>query len=781
MRIATDETVLVGWTVSKIRPPQYAATFVVKATFKLHPGQSPTQDGVELEGPTGDVHWDDDDTKSLKYPADFVPMKPRADVMLVGSAHAPGGVPAKSLKVRFKVGNFSKSIEVIGSRAWEGMLSSKTTPPESFTSMPLRYENTIGGPSEPRNPVGQNYKTTPPTLLLPQKPKELNRDLSPACFGPIARSWAPRNENLGTYNKKWVQTRWPWLPEDFDWAHFNAAPRDQQLDVFLRGDEEIVLENLHPIHSDFRTRLPGLRARCFFHDKLPDGTIRFREVPLKLDTLWINTDEEKLILVWRGDAEVRTLRARELLDMYACTEPLALPPGTAEQHRAAFLKRFAEEVDPEDEKRQAAIAMAWAEFDADMSQMKSEFAELDKEAESLMAEADREIAGQAAAMIADGMDPKLFGAPVLLDPTTSAVDEFKALTTAFAEVPHGEMKFDAGTAMSAIGESEAALKSAEAEQAEFDRLFDVTFPEEFVWTRERVVAAQPGDLQDANLCNLDLSGLDLSRVNLAGSQLAKANLAKTKLAGANLAGADLREADLTGADLTGARLDDADFEKAILAEAKFAGASIRNTDFAKLDLSGADFSNCSGRAVNFSEAKLTGAKFHGAQLEVADFSKSVLAKAEFHGANLKAAQFETIEGPGIVLDGADIAGIHASEGCNFTGGSFKRCKGAAAIFEEAILDGADFSRSILTRGQFTDASLRNATLDRCDLVSAAFDDTVMEKAVVTNSNLLRANFDRANLTEADFRGSNLYEAGFWEATTDKANFRNANLKGTLLS
>src|SRR5712671_7403557 len=121
MRIATDETVLVGWTVSKIRPPQYAATFIVKGTYKLRPGQSATQEAVELAPLGGDVHWDDDDAKSLKYASDFAPMKPRADLLLVGSAHAPGGVPAKSFVVRFRVGEFTKAIEVIGNRKWEGM------------------------------------------------------------------------------------------------------------------------------------------------------------------------------------------------------------------------------------------------------------------------------------------------------------------------------------------------------------------------------------------------------------------------------------------------------------------------------------------------------------------------------------------------------------------------------------------------------------------------------------------------------------------------------------
>src|SRR5262249_42887785 len=146
-------------------------------------------------------------------------------------------------------------------------------------------------PGFAKNPVGCGRCDGPaPNIEDPARPDE------PAGFGPLAPTWAPRKDLIGTYNGDYRKTRWPWFPKDFDWAHFNAAPRDQQLDQHPRGDEELTLENLHPKSSNYRCKLPGLRVRGFVQDIAPDDPRRFREVPLVLDTLWVDADRELLVL-----------------------------------------------------------------------------------------------------------------------------------------------------------------------------------------------------------------------------------------------------------------------------------------------------------------------------------------------------------------------------------------------------------------------------------------------------------------------------------------------------
>ncbi|HMY20584.1 MAG TPA: DUF2169 domain-containing protein, partial [Polyangium sp.] len=77
----------------------------------LAPGTSQLAD-VQEEPFDDDGFWDDDPQRSLYAPSDLVPVKPRADVLLVGHAFAPGGRPVRSLVARFVVGDVDKRIEV---------------------------------------------------------------------------------------------------------------------------------------------------------------------------------------------------------------------------------------------------------------------------------------------------------------------------------------------------------------------------------------------------------------------------------------------------------------------------------------------------------------------------------------------------------------------------------------------------------------------------------------------------------------------------------------------
>ncbi|HAQ24498.1 MAG TPA: hypothetical protein DCQ80_00760 [Pseudomonas sp.] len=67
----------------------------------------------------------------------------------------------------------------------------------------------------------------------------------PAGFGIRGRAWAPRLQTAGTYDRQWLDARWPLLPRDFDFAYWNGAPEDQQIDS---------------PHGFVRAPLPGHRA-----------------------------------------------------------------------------------------------------------------------------------------------------------------------------------------------------------------------------------------------------------------------------------------------------------------------------------------------------------------------------------------------------------------------------------------------------------------------------------------------------------------------------------------
>jgi len=279
----------------------WALTVVCKATFLLRPGQTPLAPEQE-EVLEADAYWNDDPARSLHAATDLVPMKPRADVVLVGQAFAPGGAPARSLVTRLQVGTLNKAVEVCCDRVFARDGSLHDGP--RFTRMPLVYERAAGGP-ETSNPVGirpggldAKGQAPVPNLLPPgavvARPTDV---LPPIGFGPIAPSWPSRRAMLGRHAGTWSVhelSRQP-LPRDIDLAFFNVAPPDQQLPN-LRGDERVVLENLLPDQPSFATRLPGLHPRATV--EVAQG--QPRPIPLYCDTLWIDTNRALCTLTWRG-------------------------------------------------------------------------------------------------------------------------------------------------------------------------------------------------------------------------------------------------------------------------------------------------------------------------------------------------------------------------------------------------------------------------------------------------------------------------------------------------
>jgi len=281
----------------------WALTVVCKATYRLEPGVSPLHD--EQDPPNEeDTHWNDDPSRSLASCTDLAPFKSRADVLLVGHAFAPGGRPVRSLIARIVVGEVDKAIEVFGPRMWTQ--SGELREGQPFVTMPLRYERAAGG-SDTSNPVGVPLTGLPDAqgnVALPnlQPPGIVlaGRTTSFAAigFGPISPTWPSRTSLLGGYREMFSRSNWreqP-LPREVDAGFFNAAPRDQQLEM-LQNDERITLENLHPKHARLVTKLPGLSPHALV--ERPRGAAK--EFPMRADTLIIDTDRGIAALVWRGN------------------------------------------------------------------------------------------------------------------------------------------------------------------------------------------------------------------------------------------------------------------------------------------------------------------------------------------------------------------------------------------------------------------------------------------------------------------------------------------------
>jgi hypothetical protein len=280
-------------------------TVVCKTTYELRPGESPLaaeqEDLFEDDNP-----WDDDKDRSLYSASDLAPMKPRADVLVVGHAFAPRGAPVRSLIARLAVAGIDKSIELFCDRAWSSVGFLREGAP--FARMQLRYERAAGGPGT-WNPVGvrpdapdKSGSVPIPNLVPPgTSPKSREGRIEPIGFGPIAPWWPERLAKGGQKLEAWSPTRWQpaQLPPDVAPDFWSAAPADQQV-AAIRGDERIALENLHPEHPHLVTRLAG---------RLPRGYVEreggaAEEIKLTCDTLWIDTDRGILTLTWRSQIKL---------------------------------------------------------------------------------------------------------------------------------------------------------------------------------------------------------------------------------------------------------------------------------------------------------------------------------------------------------------------------------------------------------------------------------------------------------------------------------------------
>jgi hypothetical protein len=328
---------------------------VVKGTFDFPPpGADPDLSASQEPVAFADTFSGEPGLSAPLYEADLAPRKPRCDVLLLGSAHAPQGRPVTRLPVTLQVGAWSKSFMVVGERFWlKSLKALHATAPQPFRTLPITYERAFGGadpaPGEPAlfraNPVGRGFCRRPDADALDGKPlpnteaadspfKRPDGAYRPMAFGPIGRNWLPRAALAGTYDAGWLENVFPALPRDFDESYYQAAPVDQQI-PYPRGGEAVRLTHLTP-EGLTSFRLPLRHFRVWFVRR--DGEeIETRPV---IDTLIIEPDRRRFMVVWRAalalrrdifeieqilvgdDPQERVRRKREM-------DALSYPPGSS--------------------------------------------------------------------------------------------------------------------------------------------------------------------------------------------------------------------------------------------------------------------------------------------------------------------------------------------------------------------------------------------------------------------------------------------------------------------
>ncbi len=841
MKVTNQSSATFAPLAGRTNFPGHSMTLIAKATYILKPGQPPLA-LPKQPFPTGDEFYPDDEEKigPPRYESDFAYFKPRADLLLVGTCHPPGGKPIPVCHAVFHVGNKTGKLTVAGDRRWEKkLLGRSATAPQPFRSMALRYENSYGGPDYVANPIGKGHEPLRggqgqeiwqlPNIENPTQLIQSTKDRPfPAGFAPLSAKWHTRAGKLGSYGGSYRKTRWPWFPADFDYAYFNAAAPSMQVEGFLRGDEKLLFENLHPDHAKYESRLPGLRVRCFINRAgiAEKQAGNFEEVPMNLDTLWVDMEAEKMVLLWRGVAAVKSEEFEDVADVFIMDEPLTQPPATLEVCRQKFLQSLKEPEEPAEEpppeakppqptaeelaaKEQQKLEMRQQmevqvaamctnlgmdpaklppELKAKQAAMLDQMAEDDPAKASAMHEADLQNQLKVA-MSKLGLDPDNLPAMSAkahaeqirfwdsqgLSPVEMAGNPNLAKMTSLMGALLPKMGHNPEDLSPLIAQMKQARAKAGIPEPEAEK------PPEAppVWTRQM---AEQKVAQGETLANQNLSGLDLSRLNLTAADFSGANLsgcnlkASTAVAcnftGANLASTNMSEiqaaeanfshAALAGATLENATLKQADFTQANLAGANLTGATLDEALFEKATLTDAVLTGVFAKETLFARADLSRAKFQQSNCPQADFTAAIVNQTDFSNALLNEASFEKAAGKQVKFVNADVTKLRADK-ANFPEANLREVRGTDSIWAASNLAGANMRYAQLAGATFTAAGLQGANCSAANLKTAKLNKANLTGALLQQADLFKASFEKANLTMANLSGANAYGAEFLNA------------------
>jgi hypothetical protein len=317
MELINSTRMIAGYTMGLERSGREVLVIVVKGTFRIpaEPGARLQLHEEQLPLATSDTYWGEPGLSALKYEADFPPRKLKCDVLLHGTAYAPQGRPVERVAVGLKVGEWSKSFNVVGDRLWIAAGGLRATSPQPFLQQPISYDFAFGGvdqhhedPAEHGafmpNPSGRGYHRHLRSEWLDGSPLPNTEEpghavthpdgsYRPMSFGPIGRHWEPRYRYAGTYDQAWREKVFPFLPADFDERYYQSAPEDQQIPLPV-GEQTVSLVNVTP---------DGIREFTLPHFDAPITIFPRRgareDGRASVDTIMIEPDLERVTMAWR--------------------------------------------------------------------------------------------------------------------------------------------------------------------------------------------------------------------------------------------------------------------------------------------------------------------------------------------------------------------------------------------------------------------------------------------------------------------------------------------------
>lgn len=768
---------------------------------------------------------------------DEIKPKVRGEVLLTGYAFPPGGKPAAVTAPRLALGAVDKTIWVVGDREWK---ATGPTEPIHYEKMPLGYDRAFGGQGYAQNPGGKGFapiKTESGDTVHPLPNIEIANKLitsprerpMPAGFAPIDPSWPQRIKKSGTYDRKWLETRYPEMAEDLDPTYYNVAPDDQQIDGYWQGGERFALENLHPDKPKIEGELPRFRARAFATRVRPaeGGDGAFEEIGLHCDTVWFLPHLERVILVFRGGLEVADEDAADLVDVILGLEREGAP-RPVEHYREVRKKRLDKDNGPLNQLRdgdlmpadlRAAKSATTSEIEAllgreglaEANQRRRAQAELDRSRERLrkagvdpdkhlpkelppepkmpelgeLADTVDDVTKQAVKLRAEAETQRAAAMDRARELCKKAGIDFDQKVASAQKSAGGPPKFRADDEMARLKNLTTQAKTlgiplppaaAAIESPRFEARL-----------RKAEESVKEAYRRSAHLAPAALS-LDADAAARVRREV-EAALA----GGESLADRDFTGADLSGFDFSGRDLSRAFLEKTDLRGCRFGGADLTDTVLARANLTGADLGGARARAANLGGANLTDAKLGEADLTAAvlcdadltraDFAGATLDKAQLTGVHCDATSFARARARGLTLMKTSLAGSDFRQAslaeCNFldidlsradfTGASLHRTAFVDVVADDVVLRGAKADKLRVVRAEKT------ATMARGDLRGASLRGANLRGVVLTGADLRECDLCQADLSGCDLRGASLEGSRAVEARLMKADLTDANL------
>ena len=697
--------------------------------------------------------------------------KGNSEVLVVGSAHVPGGSEVKKMNVALEFGAIKKSLQVTGNRIWYRNIFGqyRASNPTPFSSMPITWENAFGFAGWDQNDVGQGALSKgvagETIIALPNveepddKLRKPSRQIRPAGFGPISPLWKPRNLFSAAFDEEHVKWTFPALPDDLDFRLYNLAPADQQLPE-IGLSEQFRLTNLSPMLPVLEGTLPGVYPRVFI-----SKNSELTEVPTQLETTWLVPDAGLGVLFFRGECPTESSLAQlefdglmiglesasdtpRGLDYYDEVYRLRTDPETSYQHamndsQLMPILPTGEQRKRRDEHQRAVAAaqqkqaLAWEATRQDFTVNKG--LEIDS------------------AQSPDPIDSRMIISPEAMERRDFSLEP--QLQVVREKQVEGEQLRSNVKAQSSVANSYAPTRNmAEA---------DAALEADILRRAEKRDLAQGADtdvLETGSQANqLELYKLQLAAAKSASSPSPK-SFVNSQVAGSSLRklletlidkGEDLTFRDFTGADFTELDLSNLDLEGSILENANLRGAIFNNSNLSETSLVGADISDAS-----FMGATLDGANLSSSRGDFAVFSGAVFRKRIYLNiASLRCCDFS----------GCEIEGLLIIDSC-LVGSSLQGSRLKNITVSNTDLRCSDWSESVLDTVVIVGSNLQQSL----------FKSIKADRGGILNSQVALTQWESCELSNWQFGGEVMMSASsFTDCTFELCGFRKAH--GSLVS